>query len=102
MRRYRLVQFDTRPVGGMRVPIGAVLDVDGRVTTVETPSRLEGTSVSAAIRSAADYSSRLLALIDSFDSLPPAFGPQVVLDAPNAIPASVDDPVGWVRRFVLG
>ena len=55
----------------------------------------------ADTKAAAAQSGRLLPDILRFDVLPPVFSPQVVLDEPRPIPASVSDPVSWVRSFVL-
>jgi len=97
--RYRLVHFHTHPVGGTRVPIGAVIESDGRVEAVAVPS--PSVPGDAAVRAAAAVSGSLLRTITRFDLLPPVFSPQVTLEEPRAIPAGVLDPASWVRSFIL-
>ena len=100
--RFRLLNFETRPVGGMKIPIGAVIERAGRVAVVRA-SRLPDVRSfdSQAVAHALDYNVALLNSIRAFDELPPAFSPQAHWDEPRETPAGVDDPVAWVTKYIL-
>lgn len=96
---YRIVHFVPDPFSGARIPIGALVSVGGNVEVVRSGdiARTQSPASSALI----DFIASKLASSKDLSTLPPSAGPQAVLGPAGEIPATVADPVGWVRSFVL-
>jgi hypothetical protein len=101
--RYRLVHYVADPAVDGRVPIAALVDVQGRIAVVRVPhipgpKCLGGQERSAVVQMILED----LADAETFAELPPSVGPHAVLGTERNVPGQVGDPVTWVERLVAG
>jgi hypothetical protein len=101
--RFRIVHFMPDLLSGARVPIAALIEREDRHVQMARADLIPGP---AFVGGRAAWSSLNMALEDltfatSFEILPRSIGPFVHMDEARIVPASVGDPVDWVRKHVL-
>lgn len=99
--RFRPVWLVLDPFTGGRVPLGALVETQGKVAFVAAPPALQ-VGVSPAQRTLADLVLADLEHATSFEELPFGAGPQVVAGEAHTVPATVRNPARWVAERVLG
>lgn len=99
---FRFIYYSQDPFVGARYPIGSIVrQPDGRLEVARTghlPTAecLGDHTAALGLRRLADQ----LDAIQTFDALPPVFGPYTLLGEERAVPAGVDDAVSWVQRLL--
>lgn len=96
--RYRIIWLVPDPYVGARLPLGALVERDGRVSFVRASQR-DLSAVPHDAQALARLVSDELDEADEFDTLPASVGPQVLAGEPVAVPLSVPD--DWLARQVL-
>ena len=97
--RFRPVWLVLDPYTGARSLIGMLVTHDAGVALVRSPGADHGLRPNQ--QRIVDLTVEELTDTASFDDLPLALGPQVVLGEPVALPATVDAPVRWVAEQIL-
>ncbi len=97
--RFRPVWLVLDPYTGTRTLIGMLVTHDAAVELVRSPDADQ--RLNPKQRRILDLAIEELTDATSFDDLPIALGPQVVLGKPSAIPATVADPARWVAEQIL-
>jgi len=101
--RYRMVHYVPDPFVGARVPLAALVMVDGAVEVVKVPN-IPGPSCLGS-RSRAAVASMILedlTMVTGFDRLPPSIGPHALLDQAYDVPDGVRDVATWLTNLLEG
>ncbi len=86
------MHYLTDPCWGVRVPIGAVVQQDGRTAVVRnTQTRLTGAEARTAALILDDLEAE-----PAFNALPVGCGPLAVWTEPFDIPADLAEPAAWL------
>ncbi len=101
--RYRMVHYVPDPFVGARVPLAALVMVDGAVEVVKVPN-IPGPACLGS-RSRAAVASMILddlTMVTGFDRLPPSIGPHALLDQAYEVPDGVRDVTAWLTNLLEG
>lgn len=98
--RFRIVHFVPDPYSGGRLPIAALVSVDGRVTVARADDKWQECLPHDA-RSAIAVILAELGTGTRAGWLPPTVGPHAVLGEERSIPSGVSEPVEWVLTSIL-
>ncbi len=98
--RFRPIWPVLDPFIGTRALLGMLVACESRVEFVPAADAARG--LRSRQQNIVDLAVEELAIARSFEHLPIALGPQLVLGAPRDVPCTVDAPAHWVAERLMG